>query len=178
MRSTLASLFLAGALALGSGLSLHADHETTSADIIRMHKGGLRDETILEFLRTYRARVLLTGRGVGDLAEAGFREEFIRALLDYERTQPPEEKPHPRQEGNPPPYPAPVYPTTFYVGYAYDAWAFPLWFYPGSYHQRWYSHHGYYGRGHYGGHTSFTHSRGFGHSGGGGGHHGGGHGHR
>jgi len=189
MRSSLASILLAGALALGSGLPLRADHETTAADIIRMRKGGLRDETILAFIRTYQARVLLTGRGVADLAEAGFREEFIQALLLYVKSQPLEETSRPREEGDYPPSDPPAYATTFYVGYAYDAWAFPWWYYGGHYDggHYLYGHHGHqgWGRSSHGGrglgHTSsgargWGHSTGGGHSRGLGGGHGGGRG--
>lgn len=179
MRSNLPSLLLAGVLSLAVGLPLRADHETTASDIIRMRKGGLRDETILEFIRTYRARVLLTGRGVADLTEAGFREEFIQALLLYVKTQPPEEVSHPRDEEDSPPSSTPAYSTTFYVGYGYDAWAFPWWYYGGHYDsgRYWYGHHGGRGWGHAGsGSHGWGHSRGVGHAGGHGGGHSGGHG--
>lgn len=189
MRSTLASMILAGALAVGAGLPLRADHETTASDIIRMRKGGLRDETILEFIRTYRARLVLTGRGVADLAEAGFREEFIQALLLYVKTQPPEEASPLRDEVDSPPSATPTYATTFYVGYGYDAWALPWWYYRGHYDggHFWYGHHGGRGWGHstggsrgWGHSTSgshgWGHSRGGGHASGHGGSHGGGHG--
>lgn len=184
MRLNLPSLLLAGVLSLAAGLPLRADHETTASDLIRMRKGGLREGTILEFLHTYRARVILTGRGIADLAEAGFREEFIQDLIAYTRTQPPEEPPRAYDREDPPPPAEPAYATTFYVGYAFDAWAFPGWYYSGHYHGSHYWSGYYAGRG-WGHSRSVGHgwgNRGTSHWGGnGGGHnggHGGGHGHR
>lgn len=156
MRLNLHSLLLAGVLSLAAGLPLRADHETTASDLIRMRKGGLREGTILEFLRTYHARLILTGRGVADLAEAGFREEFIQDLLAYRRTQPPGEPSQVQDREDPDPSAEPDYATTFYVGYAFDAWAFPWWYYSGH------SHGSHYWSGHYAGH-GWGYSRSVGH---------------
>lgn len=179
MRLTLPTVLLAGLLAVGSGLPLRADHETTVGDLIRMRKGGLREGTILEFLRTYRARVVLTGRGVADLAEAGFREDFIQDLLAYARTQPPEDPRDHQGHEDPPPPTEPAYATTFYVGYTFDTWAFPWWYYSSHYHgsHYWSGRHSGHGWGHS---RSVGHGwdhRGVSHGGGHTGGHGGGHGH-
>ena len=203
MRSSLFSCLLASALILGSA-PLWADHQTTGSDIIRMHKGGLKESTILEFIKTYCATVVLRGREIADMAEAGFSDAFIRQILDYMKTQPPEEEP-PRnsqrtysrtqspdeldepwrdsQSGDDG-Y-TPSYSGSFYVGYAFDPWVFPFWFYNDRHY------HGYFpgghGWSHFGGHygawgTGHTSGRGgFGHAYGGNGrygHGGGHHGHR
>lgn len=148
------------------------DRLTTGADIIRMHKGGLKDETILEFLKTYNAAVTLKGGDLADMAAAGLSDGFIQQLLAYVKGQPAESKeplppdppnetkerapgePRPRMGYDPPPPPNnddPAlyedHPSTYYVGYPYDYWAFPLWFYAGfriPFHDY---HRGYYGRG-------------------------------
>jgi hypothetical protein len=151
--------------------SAQVDRLTTGADIIKMHKGGLKDETILDFLRTYRASVVLKGQDVADMAAAGLSDGFIQQLLAYVKAQPAEPqdtrpktpsgssttpsdglRPRPNNDTIPPyvasdPYPYDYPTTSFYVSYPYDYWAFPLW-YTGLYAP----FGGYrYGYGHYGG---------------------------
>jgi hypothetical protein len=145
---------------------------TSGADLLRMRKGGLKEETILDFLRTYKATVVLSGQELAEMAAAGFSDGFTRQLLEYVRTQPPvplDTRPlppvDPREAGArtdvpaptvPVPYPDPV--PVFQVDYAYDSWALPVWFYAGfGYPWRgyWYGRHGHVGGpfgGHFGGH--------------------------
>jgi uncharacterized membrane protein YgcG len=159
--SLLVPAILAGAPTLGAQ---GADRLTTGTDLIRMHKGGLKEETILDFLKTFHARVSISGQEMADLNAAGFSEGFLQKLFEYVKAQPPEPPAAPRQaEAAPPPaapapdrvYDPPLaqdYPvdtTTFVVGYPYDTWVFPLWFYAGpwGYGGYRYGYRGYYGHG-------------------------------
>ncbi len=134
MRLRLLQGLLIGALLGGFG-TLWAGHRTTGADLIRMHKGGLRDETILDFLRTEKATVVLEGKDLADLAEAGFGDAFVQDLISYTRTQPPAESPG---EGRERPRRAAgeveevdIEVVPYEVPYPHESWAFPLWFYVG-----------------------------------------------
>jgi len=94
-----------------------ADHPITPADLLRMHKGGLKDATILDFLQAYQARLQVGDADFQALAQAGFKPETLQAL----RTLP--APPAPPEEALDLPLPR------FFVGYRHDPAAFPAWYY-------------------------------------------------
>lgn len=103
-----------------SGQASGADHATTAADLLRMHQGGLKDETILAFLQAYGAQLQLTEADFQTLAQAGLQAKTIRALLQRAQATPgsgaapgTKELPLPR----------------FFVGYPHDPSAFPAWYF-------------------------------------------------
>ncbi len=93
------------------------DHLTTAADLLRMHQGGLRDDTILAFLQAYRAQLQVTEADFQALAQAGLRPETIQALRLQAQAA--------RRSGDALEIPLP----RFFVGYPHDASAFPAWYF-------------------------------------------------
>lgn len=103
-----------------SGQASGADHATTAADLLRMHQGGLKDETILAFLQAYGAQLQLREPDFQVLGQAGLLDETIQALQRLVQTHPgsgatlgAKELPLPR----------------FFVGYPHDPSAFPTWYF-------------------------------------------------
>lgn len=135
--------WMAVLLLLGAAGPLRADHRTTAQDIIRMHEGGLKDETILKFLRVYRARVELHTPDLEAMTRAGLSQDLIDGVLDHAGAMA-------REERLPPARAEYVYPRNFYVDYPYDPWVYPSWFYVGFHLDGFHGHP--WGHGHFGGH--------------------------
>ena len=91
---------------------------TTVSDLVRMHQGQLQDSTILDFLQTYGAILVIPELGWQDLAQAGFSPATLQTLRA--RTQ---------EKGSESGAPRGGVLPRFFVGYAHDAKAFPAWYY-------------------------------------------------
>lgn len=103
-----------------SGQASGADHLTTAADLLRMHQGGLKDDTILAFLQAYGAQLQLREADFQKLAEAGLQPETIQALQQRAQAAPGSEAALGAKD-----LPLP----RFFVGYPHDPSAFPAWYF-------------------------------------------------
>ena len=110
----------------GPGSPLAAEEQITVQDLFRMHQGGLRDATILDFIRTYRASLSLSEADWAELDQSGLEPGTIGALRDYALA-------HPAPSSNGVPaagakgirkVPLPRY----LVAYPHDPKAFPPWY--------------------------------------------------
>lgn len=103
-------------------------HPIGGVDLLRMHKGGLNDATILDFIGAYQASLRVSEGELSALAEAGLKPDTLQALRDRALAPRPAvsadaevgkdakatlEAPLPR----------------FFVGYPHDPTVFPSWYY-------------------------------------------------
>lgn len=104
-----------------------AGERITTPDLIRMHQGGLRDATILDFIQAYQASLSIPDADWARLGQAGFEPDTIMFLRDYALadTGPPSKAALPSEAE--PARKAPL--PRFFVGYAHDPAAFPPWYY-------------------------------------------------
>jgi hypothetical protein len=98
----------------------------TTQDLIRMHQGGLRDATVLDFIQTYQASLSIPEADWLKLGQAGLEPGTIQALRDHALVNPvppsrdlPPEGHRAKQALLP----------RFFVGYPHDLQAFPPWYY-------------------------------------------------
>lgn len=111
-----------------AGSVARAGKGITTLDLLRMHQGGLRDATILEFIQTYQATLMIPDTDWVGLGQAGLAPGTIQALREHALANP-----------DLPPAKAPASAARaikkaplprFFVGYSHDPAAFPSWYYP------------------------------------------------
>jgi hypothetical protein len=104
-----------------------AGERITAPDLIRMHQGGLKDATILDFIRTYQAILSIPDTDWVGLSKAGLEPGTINSLRDHALANP---GPHSDEAPAPEAKSAKKAPLPrFFVGYPHDPAAFPSWYY-------------------------------------------------
>lgn len=121
-----------------------ADGKSVLDDIVRMHRAGVTESTILEWVAGNELEVNLSADDVVDLSKEGLTDSFIRELINL--------SPEPSGATAPPPV-ALYYPPSYYGSAYYDPWYYPSRFYVNVGHGAGYGHGYGYGRG--GGHRAF-----------------------
>jgi len=104
-----------------------AGERIATPDLIRMHQGGLRDATILDFIQTYQVSLSISDAEWVELGQAGLESTTIKALRDHAFAHPgTPSKEAPRIETKSVKK-APL--PRFLVAYPHDPNAFPSWYY-------------------------------------------------
>jgi hypothetical protein len=98
----------------------------TTPDLIRMHQGGLRDATILDFIETYQASLSISEGDWPKLGQAGLEPGTIQALRDHALANPAPSSPDIPSESH---RAGRALPPRYFVGYPHDPQAFPPWYY-------------------------------------------------
>ena len=133
----------ATALVLAGAAASHAAHDTTVDDIIRMHRAGLSEATIVEFLTSYTVCMDLSSGDLVAMAEAGLDPDGIGAIVDVMAAcQRSSTEPAPRVR---------AFARVFYVNYYYAApLFFPIHFFFDHHFVGHHFVHGHHGAGHHG----------------------------
>lgn len=93
-----------------------------------MHKGGLSDATILDFIGAYQASLRVAEEEYSALAEAGLKPATLQALRDrVSASRPAGPSDAEADKGAKVALEAPL--PRFFVGYPHDSAAFPSWYY-------------------------------------------------
>lgn len=115
-------------LVLGSAAAASERHPMGGADLLRMHKGGLNDATLLDFISAYQVSLQVSEAEFSALAEAGLKPATLQALRDRTLASPPPAPVNaPVGKDGKVPLEAPL--PRFFVGYPHDPSSFPAWYY-------------------------------------------------
>lgn len=122
-------LAIAGCLLVLGSASAAERHPLVGTDLLRMHKGGLKGSTILDFISIYRVSLRVSESEFITLGEAGLEPATLQALRDRMKEASPATLPSAAGAGKESETAIEDPLPRFFVGYPHDPAVFPSWYY-------------------------------------------------